>query len=154
MLANRRYRIIEIDFNTRFVSSKSTRNLSQISSFGGRGGGASDTDLSTAHVKLSATNRLGSMQSNGITAYQVITRRSVGRDCEVDSSGEIVLPLEASRVRIGTCLENAEPITRAIVGRKVAVGLGEVDRDWARMANVGIDAEPKLVASIDSVCLG
>lgn len=126
----------------------------------GAGAGAGDGELGTADIELGTTLLLGTVQGDVLATHQVVAGGQVlgqGEGEVVDAAADRGGPLQAlGGDGRGGQLVDLEPVAVALVGSGLgALGsLGHVDRQRARVAQVGVDGEADRVTGGDLLGLG
>lgn len=149
------HRPVDADLDTRLVSVVGTRELD--SGGGGASTAASDLELSTSDVELSASKVAGAMETDVLSAHEVLTSGQVGwqsegevGDTAVDEAG----PLNAVGGESGVGkLVDLEPVAVSLVFLSSAGSLAHVNGQGTRVAKVGVDLEANLITGCDGVSL-
>lgn len=124
----------------------------------GAGAGAGDGQLGAADVELGAALLLRAVQGDVLAAHQVVARGEVlgqGEGEVVDAAVDGGGPLQAlGGDARGGQLVHLEPVAVALIGSRLAGGLGHVHGQGTRVAEVAVDGEADRVAGGDSLGLG
>jgi hypothetical protein len=135
------------------VTSVDTRDLDSRRRLGGRA--ARNLDLSARDVELGTAKGRGTVKTDVLNTEEILSSRGVLG--EVKGNLAEVVGLEGKTVvagLVGTHGEDLEPVTGAVIFRSIAIGLGHVDVEGARVLDRGVESETNSVTRGNLVGLG
>lgn len=156
----RRDGVVDVNDNAGLVTSVLARDCGEWA--GGAGAGASDAQLTAADVVLGAFKLFSSVESNVLSAYEIVTGRQIGGNVDGEvlnaaAAGDVSSPLETLRGDlVGGEFVDLEPVAGAVVlrGGGSRGGLGHPHGQGARVGDGGIDSEANIVTGSYGISRG